>query len=136
LDSSEVSYYKSRITESRFNGELRGIVGANQSDWKITLNPILKLALSRNPSGRAVEVELFSQLLHSFGESFALGVEHYSSLGRVSKPTSGSQSGQISYLVAELKTKHHFDIPLGVGHGWSSATSDKRVFKALIGLPF
>ena len=35
----------------------------------------------------------------------------------------------------DIKTKKHFEIHLGVGHGWTAPT-DKRVFKALIGLPF
>jgi hypothetical protein len=132
----EISYYNPRITESRFNAELRTILGTNQGAWKFTVNPIFNSALNRNPSGRAVEFEVFSQVLRSFGEKFALGVEHYASLGRLSNLTFGSQSGQISYIVAEIKTKHHFDIHFGIGHGWTEGSSDKRVFKALIGLPF
>jgi hypothetical protein len=132
----EVSYYKPRISESKFNAELRTILGTNQGDWKFTVNPIFNSALNNNPAGRAIEFEVFSQVLRSFGEQFALGVEHYSSLGRLSNLTFGSQSEQISYIVAEIKTKHHFEIHFGVGHGWTAGTSDKRVFKALIGLPF
>lgn len=132
----EVSYYDRRITESRFNGELRGILGINQGDWKLTLNPIVNLALSANPSGRRPEFELFGQVMRAFGPDLALGIEHYASVGRVSRPTYGSESGQISYLVADFKTKRHFDIHLGIGHGWTSGTSDKLVFKALLGLPF
>ena len=48
----------------------------------------------------------------------------------------GYEFEQISYLVTDIKTKGHFEIHLGVGHGWTSSTSDKRVFKALLGLPF
>lgn len=131
----EIAIYNKRITESRYNGEIRGILGTRQGEWKFTVNPILTQALSRNPDGRPVEFEIFGQALHDFGEHFAVGVEHYASLGRVSKPTFGSQSSQISYLVADIKTPRHWDIHLGIGHGWTSA-SDKLVFKALIGLPF
>ena len=131
----EVAIYNKRITESRYNGEVRGILGIRRGDWKFTTNPIINQALSVNPNGRPLELEIFSQALRSFGEDFALGIEHYSSLGRLSKPTFGPQSEQISYLVADIKTKKHFDIHIGIGHGWTGAT-DKRVFKALIGLPF
>jgi len=130
----EIAIYHKRITESRYNGEIRGILGTRQGDWKFTVNPILNQALSRNPNGRPVEFELFSQVLRSFGEHFALGAEHYASFGRISNPTFGSQSGQISYLVMDIKTHKHWELHLGVGHGWTGA-SDKRVFKALIGLP-
>lgn len=132
----EISYYKPRITESRYNAELRGILGTNQGDWKFTINPIVTRALSDNASGKHLELEVFGQVMRSFGEHFSLGVEHYSSLGRLRNPTFGPQSEQISYLIAEFKTKSHFEFHVGVGHGWTSATSDKRVFKALIGLPF
>ena len=78
---------------------------------------------------------MFGQVRRSFGDNFAFGVEHYSSLGRLRKPTFGSQSGQTTYLVMDFKTKNHFDIHLGIGHGWTRPV-DKRVVKALIGFPF
>jgi hypothetical protein len=131
----EVAIYNKRITESRYNGEIRGILGMRRGDWKYTINPIFNQRLSNNPDGRPVELEVFSQVLRSFGEDFAVGVEHYSSFGRLSHLTFGSQSNQISYLVMDVKTKKHFDLHFGIGHGWTQPT-DKRVFKALIGFPF
>jgi len=131
----EISVYSQRITESRYNAEIRGILGLRRGDWKFSVNPILTQALSRNAGGRFVEFEIFGQVLRSFGEDFAVGIEHYSSFGRLRNPTFGAQSEQTTYLVMEFKTKRHFDIHLGVGHGWTSPT-DKRIFKALIGLPF
>lgn len=131
----EIAAYHKRITESRYNLELRGIIGVRQGPWKFTLNPIFNQALSKNPNGRHVEFELFGQAMREFGEHVALGVEHYTSTGPISKPAWDARSEQISYLVADIKTKNHFDIHLGVGHGWNGAT-DKLVYKALIGLPF
>ena len=131
----EVAVYDKRITEARYNGEVRGILGRRQGDWKLTINPILNQRLSNNPVGRPVELEVFSQVLRSFGEHVGVGAEHYSSFGRLSHFTFGSQSGQTSYVVTDFQTKKHFDIHLGIGHGWTSPV-DKRVFKALIGLPF
>jgi len=131
----EFAIYNKRITESRYNLELRTIVGYRQRDWKFTLNPIFNQAASKNPGGRAVEFELFGQVMRELNHDIALGVEHYASIGPLSRPTFGSQASQISYLVMDIKTRKHFDLHLGVGHGWTDA-SDKRVFKALIGLPF
>ncbi|MEQ1775711.1 MAG: hypothetical protein ABL891_18185 [Burkholderiales bacterium] len=131
----EISAYHKRISESRYNAEIRGILGTRRGDWRFSVNPILTRALSDNPDGKHIEFEVFGQVLRSFGEDFAIGVEHYSSLGKLSSPTFGSQSGQTTYLVMDFKTKYHFDIHIGVGHGWTDPV-DKRVFKALIGLPF
>jgi hypothetical protein len=131
----EFAIYSRRITESRHNLELRSIVGLRHGGWKFTLNPILNQALSRNPSGRPVELEVFGQAIRDVGEQVALGVEHFASLGRLSKPTFGAQSGQTSYLVVRIKLTRGLDLQLGVGHGWT-APVDRRVFKALIALPF
>lgn len=131
----EIATYHKRITESRYNLEVRTIIGMTQGDWKFTLNPIFNQALSKSPNGRPVEFELFGQAMREFGDTFALGVEHFASPGRLSRLNFGSQSEQITYLVMDVKTKKHFAIHFGVGHGWNSAT-DKLVYKALIGLPF
>lgn len=132
----ELTYYDSRISESRYTGEVRGIVGTRQGDWRFTLNPILNQALSSNPGGRHVDLDVFGQVMRELGGDVAVGFEHYSSLGPVRNTVFGPASDQISYLVAEFKTKNHFEFHVGVGHGWTAGANDKRVFKALIGLPF
>jgi hypothetical protein len=131
----EVSAYSARISESRYNAELRGIVGANLGDWKLALNPILNTALSKSANGRPVELEVFTQIMRNVGKDFALGLEHYASLGRLSRPRFDAASEQTTYLVSEFKTSKHFDIHIGVGHGWT-AISDKRVIKMMLDLPF
>lgn len=132
----EIAYYDDRITESKYNGEIRGIIGTRQGDWRLTVNPIITQALSKNPGGRAVDFELYGQAMREFAGDLAFGIEHYASVGQLSKITWGTQSDQITYLVTEFKTRNHFDFHLGVGHGWTSGSPDKLVFKALIGLPF
>lgn len=132
----ELTYYDERISESRYNGEIRGIIGTRQGDWRFTVNPILSQALSRNPGGRHVDFEIFGQALRELGGDLAVGIEHYSSVGAVRNITWGTQSEQITYLVTEFKTRNHFDFHLGVGHGWTAGTDDKLVFKALVGIPF
>ena len=131
----ELTYYDKRIDPSRLNAEIRGIVGLRNGNWRYTLNPILSRPLRDNPHGKHVGFELFGQIMRSFGDGRAFGVEHYSGFGPLSDPTFGSGADQITYLVAEFKTKSHFEIHVGIGHGWTN-TSDRRVFKALIGLPF
>jgi len=132
----EIAYYDERITESKYNGEIRGILGTRQGDWRFTVNPILTQALSKNPGGRHVDFEIFGQVLRELPGDIAVGIEHYSSIGPVRNTTWGTQSEQITYLVTEFKTRNHFDLHLGVGHGWTTGTDDKLVFKALVGIPF
>lgn len=132
----EIAYYDERITESKYNGEIRGIIGTRQGDWRFSVNPILTQSLSKNPGGRYVDFEIFGQAMRELAGDVAVGIEHYSSPGRVRDLTWGTQSEQITYLVTEFKTRNHFDLHLGVGHGWTTGTDDKLVFKALVGIPF
>lgn len=132
----ELTYYDHRISEAKTHGEVRGIIGTRQGDWRFSLNPILSTALSSNPEGRHVDLDVFGQVMRELGGDVAVGIEHYSSFGAARHTTHGPESGQITYLVTEFKTRNHFDFHLGVGHGWTAGTDDKLVFKALIGLPF
>ena len=131
----ELALYSERITPSKYSGEIRGIVGANVGTWKFTLNPIVNTALNKSIAGRGVNFELFGQALHTIDAHVAVGMEHYASPGRLSRASFDAISGQISYLVANYRSGNRYFLHIGIGHGWTDA-SDKRVFKALIGLPF
>ena len=131
----EIAAYNKRITESRYHGEIRTIIGTRQGEWKFSLNPIFNQALSENPAGRAETLEVFGQAMRHLGNGFSVGVEHYATPGRLSHLSWGAGSEQTSYLVADFKPSMRLEIHVGVGHGWSGST-DKLVYKAMIGLPF
>jgi len=133
--NTEIAYLDPRVSETRWNLELRGVLGMRRGDWLLALNPILNRPLNNVPGvDNRVNFDLFGKAMRSFGEHLALGVEHYSELGRLRRLEFGPDSGQTTFLVAEFKTKSDVEIQIGVGHGWTSPV-DKRVFKVMLGLP-
>ncbi len=132
----ELAYLDQRVSETRWNLELRGILGMRRGDWMFALNPILSRPLSKAPGvDNRFSFDLSGKVMRSFGEHLAVGVEHYSEYGQLRRPDFGPGAGQTTYLIAEFKTRSDIEIQVGVGHGWTDSV-DKRVYKVLVGLPF
>lgn len=132
----ELNYLATRLSESRVVAEVRGIIGARRDGWLFALNPILNRPLNYVPGvDNRVNFDVFGKVMKEVAAGVALGVEHYTELGQLRNPTYGPGSGQTTYAVIEFETRHGFDVHFGIGHGWTDPV-DKRVFKAMIGLPF
>jgi hypothetical protein len=132
----EVSSYRRRISEMNAAFEVRGILGWRSDDWMVAINPILIKPFFAVPGQRNdIELDVFGKVMRTVRSDFAVGLEHYSNLGRIKNPDFGPLSGQTTYLVAEYTTKSGMEIHAGVGQGWTSPV-DTRVYKVLLGLPF
>ena len=129
----EVSRSTLRASPSKWQGELRGIVGMRQGEWLVAFNPILGWPLTRSVNGSTVDFELATKVSREVGHGLAVGVEHYSELGPVGRTVFGPGSGQNTYAVLDWEGKG-WDLNVGIGHGWTGA-SDRRVFKLILGLP-
>lgn len=132
----ELSAYKRRLSESSLVAEVRGILGLRSGDWMFAINPILNRPLNPAPGvDSRLNLDVFGKIMKSFGKNIAVGLEHYSELGRLGNLQTGSRSGQTTYAILEVMTNSHFDLHFGIGHGWTDSV-DKRVYKMLIGFPF
>ncbi len=132
----ELSYFNRRLSESSLVAEVRGILGWRRGDWLLALNPILNQALDAVPGAdKRAGFDLFGKAMKTVARDVAVGFEHYAEFGALRNPSFGSASGQTSYAVLEFTTKSHFEIHVGVGHGWTDSV-DKRIYKILVGLPF
>lgn len=132
----ELSYFRPRLSESSLVAEVRGILGMRHGDWLFAVNPILNRPLNNVPGvDNRVNLDVFSKVMRNIGSDLAVGFEHYSELGKLRDLTFGPESGQTTYAILEFVTKSHFDIQIGIGHGWTDPV-DKRVVKVMVGLPF
>lgn len=132
----ELGYFHRRLSESRWVAELRGILGWRSADWLVAVNPILNRALNNVPGvDNHVNLDFFAKAMREVGQGVAIGLEHYAELGPVRKPVFGPESGQTTYAIAQIAAAKGFEVHFGVGHGWTSPV-DKRVYKAIIGIPF
>ena len=131
----EINLFHRRVSELPAQVEVRGIIGWRNEDWMAALNPVLSRGLNaRAGADNHTDLDVFGKVMRTLGKDLSVGVEHYSSLGPLHRPEFGGRSGQITYGVVEFPLPGGFDVHLGVGHGWT-ASSDKRVFKMLLGLP-
>ncbi len=132
----EGSYYTRRMSETNLSGELRGIIGWRNADWLVAFNPILNKPL-RSPQGvdTRTSLDAFTKVMRNVGKGVAVGVEHYAELNSVRRPRFGPASDQITYAVVEFATASHYEVQIGIGHGWTQP-SDRTVYKVLLGLPF
>ena len=130
----EVAHASRRTSPAYWRTELRGMLGMRRGEWLFAMNPILSTPLTASVAGSGVELTLAFKAGREVGRGVALGVEHYSELGPVTRPVFGPDSAQTTFAIFEWAGKK-FDINFGIGHGWTEA-SDKRVIKMIVGLPF
>jgi len=123
-----------RVSPSAWHGEVRTIFGIRRGDWLLAMNPILEVPLSSSVADNKVGFDLGVKIAKKAGGGLALGVEHYAELGPVRKLVFGTESSETTFAVLDYEGKG-WDINFGVGHGWTGG-SDRRVLKAIVGLPF
>lgn len=117
-----------RISEQRWNFEIRPIIGYKSADWNLTANPIVGLTLSGNS-----HVPGFSpafKVSRKATEKTWLNIEHYSDFGNTNNMKSLSQE---TYLTSDTEVFGH-DINIGVGHGWTAESNDWTI-KAIFNIP-
>jgi hypothetical protein len=133
----ELSYFDKRLSESRVVAEVLGILGMRRGDWMFVINPTIGRTLSSNTPDvdKRLDLDINFKAMKSINKHLAVGIEHYSEVGKLDRAQFGGESGQITYAIVEFKTKSDLEFHIGIGHGWTDAT-DKRVFKMIVGLPF
>ena len=133
----ELSYFDKRVSEARTVAEVRGIIGLRRGGWLFVLNPILGRDLSSHMPelDKQLQRDINFKTAKTIGEHLALGIEHYSQVGKFERPRFGGESAQITYAVVEFKTRSRFEFHLGLGHGWNDPI-DKFVVKTIVGIPF
>jgi hypothetical protein len=130
----EVARSPRRTSPSFWHAEFRGILGMRRGDWLFAMNPILGVPLNYSVADNKVDLELAFKVAKDVGRGFALGFEHYSELGPVSRLTFGPDSGESTFAVVDYEGKG-WDLNFGAGRGWTQG-ADRTVVKAILGLPF
>ena len=132
----EIAYSSLRVSAARWAAELRFIAGIDTEEWLFVVNPIFTrpLATPVDADRRATEFNLSFKAARKLGEGVALGIEHYAEAGELRHIRFDRTSGETTYLVLDLETKG-MDVNVGIGRGWTQS-SDKLVFKMIVGFPF
>jgi hypothetical protein len=131
--NTEFGYSSRRVSDARWGGELRPILGFQKEGWTALINPILEFAVSDGVS----KTPAFSpalKLSREINAQLAVGVEHYADLGATNGPLSWRQAPTTTYLAFDIKFAG-CDLNLGIGKG-NHLNEDKTVIKTILALPF
>jgi hypothetical protein len=124
----EVSYATPRFSETRWNVEIRPIVGFRKNDIEFIVNPILDIGFGHNGG---VTFTPATRLARNFGENFSLGIEYYTGLGPLQNFVPFNDQQHNIYAVTDFKVGR-WDVNAGIGYGLTSA-SDRWMAKMIIG---
>lgn len=124
----EFSYSMPQFSETRWNAEIRPIIGFRKGDYEFIVNPIVDVGL-----GRQGEIEFLpaARFARKINDKLSLGVEYYSALGPFRGFLPFNEQEHNIYAVVDFKLGR-FDINAGLGYGLTSG-SDRLMAKMIIG---
>lgn len=125
----EFSYSMPRFSETKWNVEIRPIMGIRRGDYEFIVNPIVDLGI-----GREGDVEFLpaARFARKFGDDFALGVEYYSALGPFGGFLPFNEQQHNIYAVVDFKAGR-FDVNAGLGYGLTGG-SDRLMAKMILSM--
>jgi len=124
----EFSYSTPRFSQSRFNSEIRPIIGVRKGDYEFIVNPIVDIGFG---SKGQTEFAPAARFARNFGEDFALAVEYYADLGPLRNFLPVNEQAHNLFAVVDFKLGR-FDIDAGLGYGLTPG-SDRLVAKLIVG---
>ncbi len=124
----EFSYSTPRFSESKFNTEIRPIIGFRKGDYEFIVNPIVDIGFGSKGETVFAPAARFAR---NFGENFALGVEYYSDLGPFRSFLPLNEQQHNIFGVVDFKVGR-FDVNAGLGYGLTGG-SDRLLAKMIIG---
>ena len=129
----ELANIQPQFDESRYNGELRFIIGKHFDEWLISFNPIFDVALSQPYIHQAPYFSTATRISREIYGDLALGVEYYSSLNQINQPVNYQNTQQLGFLMMYYDGKP-IAFQAGVGKGFSNST-DSLTLKAIFSFP-
>jgi len=124
----EFSYATPRFSETRWNLEIRPIVGIRRGDYEFILNPIVDVGFGENGGATLAPAARFAR---KFGENFSLGLEYYTGLGPIQNIVPFNEQQHNIYAVVDFKIGR-WDVNAGIGYGLTGG-SDRVMAKLILG---
>lgn len=129
----EVGRSKLRVSETAWNGQLKGILGWRGGDWTLGANPNLDWSISQG--GGPVMASLDLKVARAFSDRTQFGVELYNDLGPARRWDALNRNSKTLYLALDQDLGHEVDLNLGIGRGLTH-DADRWVLKFIVGTHF
>ena len=127
----ELGYELPQFSLTRWNLEIRPIIGVRNPQWEFIVNPIVDVGFGSN--GEA-DFAPAVRLARNLGNDRFIGLEYYADFGRIGDFLALQQQSQQLFAVTDFKI-NAVDVELGVGYGFTPG-SDGLVVKVIIGYAF
>ena len=128
----EIGRTDSRVSETPWNAQFKGILGWRGGAWLLAANPNINFKLSRN--GGPVTDSLDLKLNRKVDEKTGLGLEAYTEWGPLRRPDAWNRNSKTVFAVVDHDFGD-FDLNLGVGRGLTHE-ADRWLFKFIVGTTF
>ena len=124
----EFSYATPPFAPTRWNMEIRPIIGVRKNDFEFIVNPIVDVGFGQDGDVTFAPAARFAR---KFGEDFALGIEYYTDFGPLHNFVSFNEQQHNIFGVVDFKVGR-FDVNAGLGYGLTPG-SDRLIGKIIIG---
>ena len=129
----EIANIQPQFDESRYNAELRFIIGKYFDKWLFSFNPIVGMPLSQPYVHQSPYYSTATRLSREVIPDLALGVEYYSNVNQLGQPVNYQNTQQLGFLMMYYDGKP-ISFQAGVGKGFSNST-DSLTLKAIFSFP-
>jgi hypothetical protein len=124
----ELSYAMPQFSPTKWNMEIRPIIGWRKDDYEFIVNPIVDIGFGQ---GGEVDFAPAARFAKKIGENLSIGVEYYTDLGPLQNFLPFNQQQHNIYAVTDFKIGR-FDVNAGIGYGLTPG-SDRLIGKIIIG---
>ena len=129
----EIANIQPQFEESRYNSEVRFIIGKHIDEWLVSFNPIVDMPLSQPYVHQAPYFSTGTRISREFTKELAFGIEYYSSLNQINQPINYQNTQQLGFLMMYYDG-NPISFQAGVGKGFSNST-DSLTLKAIFSIP-
>jgi hypothetical protein len=124
----EFSYAMPQFSETKWNIEVRPILGFRKGDYEFIVNPIVDIGLGRDGNNTFAPA---AKVARKINENLSFGFEYYTDLGPIQTMLPFNEQQHNLYAVVDFKVGR-FDVNAGVGYGLTPG-SDRLMAKMIIG---
>ena len=124
----ELSYATPPFSQTKYNLEIRPIIGVRKNGYEFIVNPIVDLGFGNDGEADFAPAARFA---HNLKGDLWVGLEYYSDLGQIGNFLPLAEQQHNIYGVVDFKIGR-FDVDFGVGYGLTGG-SDQWMTKLIIG---
>ena len=121
-----------RVSETPWNAQLKGIMGYRSGPWTVAVNPNLDWSLSKHSGPVMASMDM--KVAYAMTSKTSIGFESYNELGPLSHLQALNRNSKTLYAVIDQKIGG-IDINAGLGRGLTD-DADRWVLKFIVGTHF